>query len=141
MTTVGEVWWFFWQDLFAIAQDQPFRFPSTFTFVIRAFSTLEGSLSLSLSLWLHYQYLKCVYLILIYWKWNSTQLSGTKPIILFSSKEVSELLWCFALSWLTIFAYRYRIHPWSRFFLRKDCCAICTGSIPSPNNYNSHPYS
>lgn len=33
---------FFWQDLFAIAQDQPFRFPSTFTFVIRAFSTLEG---------------------------------------------------------------------------------------------------
>ncbi|XP_065623659.1 protein ACTIVITY OF BC1 COMPLEX KINASE 7, chloroplastic-like [Quercus suber] len=42
MTTVGEVWWFFWQDLFAIAQDQPFRFPSTFTFVIRAFSTLEG---------------------------------------------------------------------------------------------------
>ncbi|KAF4359302.1 hypothetical protein F8388_021854 [Cannabis sativa] len=30
------------QDLFAIAQDQPFRFPSTFTFVIRAFSTLEG---------------------------------------------------------------------------------------------------
>lgn len=31
-----------WQDLFAIAQDQPFRFPSTFTFVIRAFSTLEG---------------------------------------------------------------------------------------------------
>ncbi|XLR14330.1 hypothetical protein S83_042268, partial [Arachis hypogaea] len=28
-------------DLFAIAQDQPFRFPSTFTFVIRAFSTLE----------------------------------------------------------------------------------------------------
>ena len=31
-----------WQDLFAIAQDQPFRFPSTFTFVLRAFSTLEG---------------------------------------------------------------------------------------------------
>ncbi|KDP29949.1 hypothetical protein JCGZ_18518 [Jatropha curcas] len=30
------------EDLFAIAQDQPFRFPSTFTFVIRAFSTLEG---------------------------------------------------------------------------------------------------
>ncbi|XP_015651254.1 protein ACTIVITY OF BC1 COMPLEX KINASE 7, chloroplastic isoform X1 [Oryza sativa Japonica Group] len=30
------------QDLFAISQDQPFRFPSTFTFVIRAFSTLEG---------------------------------------------------------------------------------------------------
>lgn len=34
-----KIWW---QDLFAIAQDQPFRFPSTFTFVIRAFSTLEG---------------------------------------------------------------------------------------------------
>ncbi|KAF9669646.1 hypothetical protein SADUNF_Sadunf14G0128900 [Salix dunnii] len=30
------------EDLFAIAQDQPFLFPSTFTFVIRAFSTLEG---------------------------------------------------------------------------------------------------
>ncbi|KAK4751078.1 hypothetical protein SAY87_004560 [Trapa incisa] len=30
------------EDLFAIAQDQPFRFPSTFTFVVRAFSTLEG---------------------------------------------------------------------------------------------------
>ncbi|CAK7349142.1 unnamed protein product [Dovyalis caffra] len=30
------------EDLFAIAQDQPFRFPSTFTFVIRAFTTLEG---------------------------------------------------------------------------------------------------
>ncbi|XP_010486338.1 PREDICTED: uncharacterized protein LOC104764496 [Camelina sativa] len=30
------------EDLFAISQDQPFRFPSTFTFVIRAFSTLEG---------------------------------------------------------------------------------------------------
>ncbi|CAI0383428.1 unnamed protein product [Linum tenue] len=30
------------EDLFSIAQDQPFRFPSTFTFVIRAFSTLEG---------------------------------------------------------------------------------------------------
>ncbi|KAK4768416.1 hypothetical protein SAY87_003557 [Trapa incisa] len=30
------------EDLFAIAQDQPFRFPSTFTFVLRAFSTLEG---------------------------------------------------------------------------------------------------
>ncbi|KAB2022122.1 hypothetical protein ES319_D07G187000v1 [Gossypium barbadense] len=29
------------EDLFAIAQDQPFRFPSTFTFVLRAFSTLE----------------------------------------------------------------------------------------------------
>ncbi|RYR00813.1 hypothetical protein Ahy_B07g088924 isoform F [Arachis hypogaea] len=34
------------EDLFAIAQDQPFRFPSTFTFVLRAFSTLEVS-----SLW------------------------------------------------------------------------------------------
>ncbi|XP_071725997.1 protein ACTIVITY OF BC1 COMPLEX KINASE 7, chloroplastic [Rutidosis leptorrhynchoides] len=30
------------EDLFSIATDQPFRFPSTFTFVIRAFSTLEG---------------------------------------------------------------------------------------------------
>ncbi|XP_022140650.1 uncharacterized protein LOC111011256 [Momordica charantia] len=30
------------EDLFAIAQDQPFRFPATFTFVLRAFSTLEG---------------------------------------------------------------------------------------------------
>lgn len=30
------------EDLFAIAVDQPFRFPSTFTFVLRAFSTLEG---------------------------------------------------------------------------------------------------
>ncbi|XP_057955175.1 protein ACTIVITY OF BC1 COMPLEX KINASE 7, chloroplastic isoform X1 [Malania oleifera] len=30
------------EDLFAIATDQPFRFPSTFTFVTRAFSTLEG---------------------------------------------------------------------------------------------------
>ncbi|XWS31091.1 hypothetical protein CRYUN_Cryun23aG0047700 [Craigia yunnanensis] len=30
------------EDLFAIAQDQPFWFPSTFTFVLRAFSTLEG---------------------------------------------------------------------------------------------------
>lgn len=30
------------EDLFAIALDQPFRFPSTFTFVLRAFSTLEG---------------------------------------------------------------------------------------------------
>ncbi|OVA20124.1 UbiB domain [Macleaya cordata] len=29
------------EDLFAIATDQPFRFPSTFTFVIRAFTTLE----------------------------------------------------------------------------------------------------
>ncbi|XP_059661266.1 protein ACTIVITY OF BC1 COMPLEX KINASE 7, chloroplastic-like [Cornus florida] len=30
------------EDLFAIATDQPFRFPSTFTFVLKAFSTLEG---------------------------------------------------------------------------------------------------
>lgn len=30
------------EDLFAIATDQPFRFPSNFTFVMRAFSTLEG---------------------------------------------------------------------------------------------------
>ncbi|KAL4581448.1 hypothetical protein LXL04_017663 [Taraxacum kok-saghyz] len=30
------------EDLFAIATDQPFRFPATFIFVIRAFSTLEG---------------------------------------------------------------------------------------------------
>ncbi|PKI76855.1 protein ACTIVITY OF BC1 COMPLEX KINASE 7, chloroplastic-like [Punica granatum] len=30
------------EDLFAIVQDQPFRFPSTFTFFMRAFSILEG---------------------------------------------------------------------------------------------------
>ncbi len=30
------------EDLFAIATDQPFRLPATFTFVLRAFSTLEG---------------------------------------------------------------------------------------------------
>jgi len=30
------------EDLFSIAVDQPFRFPATFTFVLRAFSTLEG---------------------------------------------------------------------------------------------------
>lgn len=30
------------EDLFAIATDQPFRFPANFTFVLRAFSTLEG---------------------------------------------------------------------------------------------------
>lgn len=35
LQTIGE-------DLFAIAVDQPFRFPATFTFVLRAFSTLEG---------------------------------------------------------------------------------------------------
>lgn len=29
-------------DLYAVAQDQPFRIPATFTFVLRAFSTLEG---------------------------------------------------------------------------------------------------
>ena len=28
--------------MFAIAVDQPFRFPANFTFVLRAFSTLEG---------------------------------------------------------------------------------------------------
>ncbi|KAL8238056.1 hypothetical protein R6Q59_019137 [Mikania micrantha] len=30
------------EDLFSIATDQPFQFPSTFAFIIRAFSTLEG---------------------------------------------------------------------------------------------------
>ncbi len=30
------------EDLYEIAYDQPFRFPATFTFVMRAFSTLEG---------------------------------------------------------------------------------------------------
>ena len=30
------------EDLFSIAVDQPFRFPANFTFVLRAFSTLEG---------------------------------------------------------------------------------------------------
>ncbi|XP_042498334.1 protein ACTIVITY OF BC1 COMPLEX KINASE 7, chloroplastic isoform X2 [Macadamia integrifolia] len=35
LATIGE-------DLFAIATDQPLRFPSTFTFVMRAFTTLEG---------------------------------------------------------------------------------------------------
>ncbi|KAK1260684.1 hypothetical protein QJS04_geneDACA019040 [Acorus gramineus] len=35
----------FGEDLFSIATDQPFCFPSTFTFVIRAFSTLEGIVS------------------------------------------------------------------------------------------------
>lgn len=29
-------------DLYSVAQDQPFRIPATFTFVLRAFSTLEG---------------------------------------------------------------------------------------------------
>ena len=35
ITEIGE-------DLYDIAYDQPFRFPATFTFVMRAFSTLEG---------------------------------------------------------------------------------------------------
>ncbi len=30
------------EDLYELAQGQPFRFPATFTFVMRAFSTLEG---------------------------------------------------------------------------------------------------
>ena len=30
------------EDLYELAFDQPFRFPATFTFVMRAFSTLEG---------------------------------------------------------------------------------------------------
>ncbi|KAK2655939.1 hypothetical protein Ddye_008991 [Dipteronia dyeriana] len=30
------------EDLLAIASDQPFRFPATFTFVVRAFSVLDG---------------------------------------------------------------------------------------------------
>ena len=30
------------EDLFSIALDQPFRFPASFTFVLRAFATLEG---------------------------------------------------------------------------------------------------
>lgn len=30
------------EDLLAIALDQPFRFPASFTFVLRAFTTLEG---------------------------------------------------------------------------------------------------
>mmetsp|Transcript_29730 Transcript_29730/g.65790 ORF Transcript_29730/g.65790 Transcript_29730/m.65790 type:complete len:842 (-) Transcript_29730:440-2965(-) len=35
LSTIGE-------DLLLAANDQPFRFPATFTFVLRAFSTLEG---------------------------------------------------------------------------------------------------
>lgn len=35
MTEIGD-------DLYELAYDQPFRFPATFTFVMRAFSTLEG---------------------------------------------------------------------------------------------------
>ncbi|KAJ4730237.1 Protein kinase [Melia azedarach] len=31
------------EDLFTIARDQPFQFPSIFAFVVRAFSTLEGN--------------------------------------------------------------------------------------------------
>ncbi|ONM40207.1 uncharacterized protein [Zea mays] len=31
------------EDLLAIAADQPFRFPATFTFVVRAFSVLDGT--------------------------------------------------------------------------------------------------
>lgn len=31
------------EDLLAIAADQPFRFPATFTFVVRAFSGLMGN--------------------------------------------------------------------------------------------------
>jgi predicted unusual protein kinase regulating ubiquinone biosynthesis (AarF/ABC1/UbiB family) len=30
------------EDLLSIAVDQPFRFPATFTFVVRAFSVLDG---------------------------------------------------------------------------------------------------
>ena len=30
------------EDVFALALDQPFRFPAAFTFVLRAFTTLEG---------------------------------------------------------------------------------------------------
>lgn len=30
------------EDLFTVAVDQPFRFPAAFTFVLRAFTTLEG---------------------------------------------------------------------------------------------------
>jgi predicted unusual protein kinase regulating ubiquinone biosynthesis (AarF/ABC1/UbiB family) len=32
------------EELFAIALDQPFRFPATFTFVLRAFGALEVSI-------------------------------------------------------------------------------------------------
>ncbi|KAL5861697.1 hypothetical protein ACOSQ4_002993 [Xanthoceras sorbifolium] len=39
LTAIGE-------DLFVIARDQPFRFPSTFAFVLRAFSTMEGNVHL-----------------------------------------------------------------------------------------------
>ncbi|KAK2351450.1 protein ACTIVITY OF BC1 COMPLEX KINASE 8, chloroplastic [Trifolium repens] len=30
------------EDLLSISSDQPFRFPATFTFVVRAFSVLDG---------------------------------------------------------------------------------------------------
>lgn len=48
MSAIGE-------DLFAIALDQPFRFPAAFTFVLRAFATLEVSRRRSrhCSAWLH----------------------------------------------------------------------------------------
>ncbi|KAL5126146.1 Protein ACTIVITY OF BC1 COMPLEX KINASE 7, chloroplastic [Glycine soja] len=49
------------EDLFAIAQDQPFRFPSTFAFVLRAFSTLEGSkFRLSMNKYCSHIALKCM---------------------------------------------------------------------------------
>ncbi len=41
------------EELFAVAVDAPFRFPATFTFVLRAFATLEvrSSLSSAARLW------------------------------------------------------------------------------------------
>jgi predicted unusual protein kinase regulating ubiquinone biosynthesis (AarF/ABC1/UbiB family) len=30
------------EDLYELAYEQPFRFPATFTFVLRALTTLEG---------------------------------------------------------------------------------------------------
>ncbi|KAM7523684.1 hypothetical protein LguiA_013586 [Lonicera macranthoides] len=39
---VMEILPFLREDLLAIAADQPFRFPATFTFVVRAFSVLDG---------------------------------------------------------------------------------------------------
>ncbi len=30
------------EDLLSVSKDQPFRFPATFTFVVRAFSVLDG---------------------------------------------------------------------------------------------------
>lgn len=35
------IYFFAGEDLLAIAADQPFRFPATFTFVVRAFSGLN----------------------------------------------------------------------------------------------------